>query len=161
MHAPSSGRITRTASETHSKRAGGGAGSAYIFSGYIRMILLLARAVHACALRAGIHACVHGSPSAGSRCPFESVCVYMSMCVCVRVCVRVWVALWEPLQLSYPFRAHHPPSLTAFVHTGVSQTTFWSKDGISANKWIKKYKINILRDKFIIHGIFAAALDYF
>jgi len=59
--------------------------------GYIRMILLPACVMYACALRTVIRACMHGSSrSAGSRCPFKSV--HMRECT---LRVRVWVALWE------------------------------------------------------------------
>jgi len=122
MHAPSSGRITRTASETYSRQ---GAGLLMSSRGILGWFFLLARCT--CVY---VYVLYLTCTSAGSRCPFESVYVYVRICVCecVSACESPCGSLRSFLIPSVPIIRQDRLRIYACTND------FWSKDGI--NKYI-------------------------
>lgn len=114
-------RTQQRAHYTHRKwnvfEAGGR--SAYVLSGYIR-IILLACAMHMCVCVCVVsHVYERGKPMS----LWEHICICVHVYMWMRICVCV--ALWESPQLSYSFRAHHPPRPAAYIYACTND--FWSK----------------------------------
>lgn len=123
MHAPSSGRITRTASETYSRQ---GAGLLMSSQGILGWFFLPARCT-----------CVHVRCILRIRAREADVPLRACMYMCARVYVNAYLRVSRPVGVSAAFLFLPCPSSakTGCVHIVYARTNdFWSKAGI--NKYV-------------------------